>query len=244
MNKKQLYFPKRLPEPKLMGKIELDVFEKISKDSYKRWMIPFVDDALNKSNLIEGTILDIGCGPGLLSKEFAARSSKFFIIGIDISLYAIKQARKNCRGLKNVKFRIENVNHLSFLDKSFDLVICKDSLHHFLNPLHAIQEMSRVVKPGGIIYIQDLRRDVPLYLLKRVIPPDTVFKKLLYYSTRAAYTKNEFQKFVIQIKNCNTIIKTRKITKVLQKKYNKIGIKLQALREAFQSRYVAIIKKT
>ena len=41
-------FPKRIPEPKEMGKEEMKVFEKMSSDNYQRWMIPFVDDALSE----------------------------------------------------------------------------------------------------------------------------------------------------------------------------------------------------
>ena len=41
-------FPKRVSEPKEMGKEDMKVFEKMSLDNYQRWMIPFVDDALSK----------------------------------------------------------------------------------------------------------------------------------------------------------------------------------------------------
>jgi ubiquinone/menaquinone biosynthesis C-methylase UbiE len=240
-----MFFQKRIAEPKMMEKIELDVFEHASKQSFKRWMVPLVDDAFQKSGIENGIILDAGCGPGLLTKELAERSEKNKIVGIDISPYAIKQAKKNCASLKNASFEVATIHKLPFTKNFFDLVVCKDSLHQFpTNPRGALTEMVRVLKPGGMIYIYDLRRDVPWYLLKRVIPPETVFKKLLYYSARAAYTKKEVGGFLKKARVENIRIATKKITPLMDKKYSKMGIEHQQLKEAFQSRYIATaIKK-
>ena len=48
MTAKKPTFPKRIPEPKEMGREEMKVFEKMSSVNYRRWMIPFVDDALSR----------------------------------------------------------------------------------------------------------------------------------------------------------------------------------------------------
>lgn len=51
---KKVVFKKRVPEPKEMGEEEMRAFEKMSADSYQRWMIPLVDDALSKIQVKNG----------------------------------------------------------------------------------------------------------------------------------------------------------------------------------------------
>lgn len=243
-NPKKLFFPKRIAEPKAMGKIELDVFEKISKKNYKRWNLPFTDFIFKTTDIKNGKILDAGCGPGLLVKTIAKRSKRFQVTGLDVSEYAISQAKKNCQKLKNVDFKIGSVYKIPFSDNSFDIIVCKDSFHQFpRNPVKALEEMLRVVKKGGLIYINDLKRDVPSYLLNRVIPPDNTFKKLLYYSARAAYTKSEMKRIIRKARGKCIRINTRKITRNMARFYQQNNINVSALRESFQSRYVAVIKK-
>lgn len=238
-----MYFPKRIPEPKEMGDSEFKVFEQESKKSYSRWMLPLADDALNKAEFKEGKILDVGCGPGLLLKELAQRSKKFQVIGVDMSPYAIGQARKNCKGLNNVVLKIASASSMPFDDESFDLIICKDSIHHFNNLGKVLSEINRVAKPGSVIYLQDLRRDLPWRLLKTAVGLKDPFQKLQYYSARAAYTKKELSDILKKLHIRKYKIKTRQVTQNLKNKYNKLGINIDQLRASFQSRYVAVIKK-
>ncbi len=225
-----------------MEEIEMRVFEDLSLQNYKRWIIPFVDEVLEYTKLKKGKILDIGAGPGLVVKEFASRSHHFEVIGIDISPKAIQLAKKNCDGLGNVRFLVADVYQLPFPERSFDVVVCKDSLHHFDNLRKALKEMLRVLKKDGFLYLQDLRRDLPKYLLERSVPPDTILKKLQFYSTRAAYTKQELEKTLRELHIHNPQIRTRKVTDQLKKKYKESGIDFVQLKEGFQARYIAIIK--
>ena len=103
--------------------------------------------------------------------------------------------------------------------------------------------MFRVIKPTGMIYVQDLKRDLPWYLLKMAIPPDTPFKKLQYYSARASYTKKEVAGVLKKLGVKKYFIQTRKITDKLGSRYQKIGINLLQLKAAFQSRFVAVFYK-
>lgn len=226
-----------------MEEIEMKAFEELSLGNYKRWMVPLVDDVLQRANIKKGTIADIGCGPGLLSKELASRSRDLRVVGIDVSPVALRLARKNCKGLSNVSFKIGDVNKLPFKDRMFDIVICKDSFHHFGNPHHALCEMLRITKPNGMIYLQDLRRDLPYYLLKRAIPRETVIQKLQYYSTRASYTKNEVKKFFSKAPVRSFIVRTRQISDEVKRKYTKLGIDTNQLKESFQARYIALAIK-
>ncbi len=238
-----MFFPHRMPEPKIMEQVELDAFGEASAVNYKRWLIPLVDEALEKANLQKGKVLDIGCGPGLLTKEVASRSQEFHVSCVDISPYAIELAKKNCKNLRNISFKIGSVDNLPFADNGFDLVLCKDSFHEFPHPKQALKEILRVVKPNGLLYLQDLRRDLPMYLLSRSIPPDTVFKKLQYYSTRASYTKDEVRNMCEGLKFKHVSIRTRKLTKFLRRRYEVQGINIEELRASFQARYVLMVKK-
>ncbi len=100
-----MYFTKRIPEPQQMGSLEFDVFENESKKSYKRWMLPLVDDAMEVVKIKSGKILDVACGPGLLAKEFALRYNEFQIFGIASSSVALKMTQRNCYGLNNIIFQ-------------------------------------------------------------------------------------------------------------------------------------------
>ncbi|MEO8065560.1 MAG: class I SAM-dependent methyltransferase [Candidatus Doudnabacteria bacterium] len=241
--KNKLFFPKRIPEPTAMGKIESEVFEKMSKENYQRWILPLVDDLERFMDNKNRTILDIGSGPGLLVKEIAIRFKQSKVIGLDNSAVAVKLARKNCIKQRNVSFVVGDATKLQFKSQSFDLVVCKDTLHHFPKVKTCIKEMLRVLKDGGTLYIQDLRRDLPHYLLKQAMPPDTVMKKLQYYSARAAYTKDELKKILKELGVRKLNIQTKKVTPQMAKKYRKLNVDLTRLKQSFITRYVATIKK-
>lgn len=225
-----------------MKKIELEAFEKLTRANYNRWLIPLADDLLLKARIKKGQILDVACGPGLLTKELAKRSKKFLVHGIDNSRYAVKLAQANCQGLQNAILTTDDVYNLHFPENKFDVVVCKDSLHHFDNPRLALLEMLRVLKPNGLLYLQDLKRDLPYYLLKRAIPPDDVIKKLQYYSARASYTKFEMENILKKLKIKNILIRTRKITDPIRKRYKKT-LDINSLKESFQARYTAVLIK-
>jgi ubiquinone/menaquinone biosynthesis C-methylase UbiE len=245
-NKVKLFFKKRIPEPKKMGINEHKEFEKLSMINYKKWMIPLVDNLLDfaKTKIDLNSkikILDLACGPGLLTKELASRLPHALVIGVDNNKFALRLARKNCSNFKNVKFLLGNAQNLSFEDNYFDIVVCKDSLHQFKNATKALKEMFRVTKQGGLIYIQDLRKDVPYYLLKMIIPPNTLVKKLIYYSARAAYLPSEIKKILKKIGIKNYHIFIRRLTKEVKRKYKDLNLK--DLKNTFRSRYILVITK-
>jgi ubiquinone/menaquinone biosynthesis C-methylase UbiE len=259
--KTKIFFKKRIHEPPLMEKVEYDEFNKASFLNYNRWFVFLVDDLIywmekliyknKKDNIENGPIkfLDVGCGPGYLLVELSKNFKNAEIIGVDYSDYVLKIAKKNvhkmCPNKKNIKLIKADVHKLPFQNGYFDVVICKDSLHHFKNAKVAIGEMIRVTKPGGIVYIQDLRRDLPFYLLKMAIPPDTTFKKLQYYSARAAYTKDEIKKILKKFfdKKIRFFIKTRKLNKMLVEKCKELSVKPIELKYSFQSRFILVIHK-
>jgi len=238
------YFLRRISEPKTMEAVEMKAFEDLSVQNYKRWFIPLVDHALEWARLSgRKMILDVACGPGFLVRELASRSPSFRVTGIDTSKYGIRLARKNSEGFTNTQFLVGSVYQLPFPSESFDLVMCKDSFHHFNNPCRALAEMWRVLKPLGTLYLHDLRRDLPRYLLQRATPRRTVIQKLQFYSTRASYTKSEVRAFFWSLKIRPRAVATRVVTSTIKKRYKRLGIDHHQLKEGFQARFFAVAQR-
>ena len=97
----------------------------------------------------EGRVLDVGCAYGFMLERFPDVFEKF---GIDISDYAIREARKRLPG---VTFKIGNVeDELPFPEASFDIVICNDVIEHLENPDGALKNISKVLDRDGILFIK------------------------------------------------------------------------------------------
>lgn len=107
-------------------------------------------------------VLDVGCGTGELTrvaKRAAGETGSVF--GIDASPEMIDVAREKATHEKlNIEFRLEPIEHLSFADNSFDVVLSSLMMHHLPAELKraGLQEIYRVLKPGGRIVIVDLKR--------------------------------------------------------------------------------------
>lgn len=103
------------------------------------------------------TILDIGCGPGSITVDFAPLVPEGSVIGGDSVAEVLQQASTlaESRNLKNITFQTIDANHLSFPDDSFDIVFCHQLLQHVKDPVGVLKEMRRVAKPGGIIAARD-----------------------------------------------------------------------------------------
>ncbi len=117
-----------------------------------------------------GEAADLGCGPGQLVIELAWRSPGLHVTGIDLSEEMLVQGQDNARraGLADrVSFRRGDAQQIPFPDASLDLVVSTLSLHHWSDPVAVLDEIARVLRPGGSFLIFDLRRDMaaPVWLL-------------------------------------------------------------------------------
>jgi ubiquinone/menaquinone biosynthesis C-methylase UbiE len=106
-----------------------------------------------------GKVLEIAPGPGYFCIELA-RLGNYQITGLDISKSYVEIARKNAAeaGLK-IDFREGNASAMPFEDNTFDFTFCQAAFKNFSEPVKAITEMYRVLCPGGLSVIADLRRD-------------------------------------------------------------------------------------
>ncbi len=102
-------------------------------------------------------LLDIGTGPGFMLFEIADLSDDLELVGIDLSEKLINFAKSESekRGYGDIQFEIGNANHLDFEDNVCDFVISSGVLHSLKNPIEAIKEWLRVLKPGHDLWIYD-----------------------------------------------------------------------------------------
>ncbi len=97
-------------------------------------------------------LLDVGCGTGYLLNLLSDKKEAEYH-GLDLSEGMLKQARaKNIRGTTLVKGRSDE---LPYEDNYFDVVTCIQSFHHYPDSDKAMQEVYRVLKPGGIYILSD-----------------------------------------------------------------------------------------
>lgn len=104
--------------------------------------------------------LDIGCGTGW-AVGYAANlvGGDGEAYGIDIAPKMIERAKVNARELKNVRFFQADAAALPFEDNLFDVIICTNSFHHYVNPGKVLDEVYRVLKKGGRLFILDFTAD-------------------------------------------------------------------------------------
>jgi ubiquinone/menaquinone biosynthesis C-methylase UbiE len=119
-------------------------------------------DRLAKDTPANSHILEVAPGPGYLSIELAKRG-RYEIKGLDISKSFVEIAKGNAqKELVKVDFRQGNASAMPFDENTFDLVVCRAAFKNFSQPVEAINEMYRVLKPGGRAIIIDLRKDASL----------------------------------------------------------------------------------
>jgi ubiquinone/menaquinone biosynthesis C-methylase UbiE len=101
-------------------------------------------------------VLDVGCGAGSITVGFAPAVSPGEVVGIEIDEGQVDLGsnRATQMGLHNVRFEPGDVHSLPYPDASFDAAFAHAVIEHVDRPQHAVEEMLRVVKPGGFIGIR------------------------------------------------------------------------------------------
>ncbi|MGE3537540.1 MAG: class I SAM-dependent methyltransferase [Candidatus Tectimicrobiota bacterium] len=103
----------------------------------------------------DDTLLDVGCGGGLVVCAFAEVVRH--ATGIDLTPAMLAHARSLAasKGLQNVTWQQGDVLPLPYPDAAFTIVTARYTFHHFLDPLSVLQEMRRVCAPGGRVLVVD-----------------------------------------------------------------------------------------
>ena len=159
-----------------------------------------------------GKLLEIGPGPGYVGLELIKKSPLATLTGFEISENMIKMANKNAKEyhLENkVTYVKGNCSDIPFPNETFDGVFSNGSLHEWENPIKAINEIFRVLKPGASFCITDMRRDANIFL-KWFIYCTTKPKEIrpgFITSYNAAYIKEELEELL-----CKTNVKDFSVT--------------------------------
>jgi ubiquinone/menaquinone biosynthesis C-methylase UbiE len=152
------------------------------------------------------SVLEVAPGPGYFSIELA-RLGSYSITGLDISHTFVEMGRKKAADVGvHVDFRQGNVSSMPFPNDTFDFLLCRAAFKNFGHPVRALEEMRRVLKPGGHGMIIDLRKDASpesinhavnamgLSTLNRVVTKLTFRLMLL----KRAYTREQFEQLLAQ----------------------------------------------
>jgi ubiquinone/menaquinone biosynthesis C-methylase UbiE len=139
-----------------------------------------------------GSILEVAPGPGYLAIEMA-KLGDYRITGLDISQSFVRIAGENAREARvKIDFRHGDAAHMPFPDNSFDFVVCTAAFKNFTDPVGAINEIYRVLKPGGKASIFDLRKDAS----KEAVDAEVNAMKLSWLNT--LFTKFTFRSILLK----------------------------------------------
>ena len=115
-----------------------------------------------------GAVLEVAPGPGFLSIELAKRG--FDVRAVDISNTFVDLARRNAAAADvTVRFELGNASALPIPDASQDFVVCRAAFKNFAEPVEALREMRRVLRPGGTVLLIDMRRDASVAEIGRYV---------------------------------------------------------------------------
>ena len=157
---------KRIPEREfgITGDVEPRDYDEMLRYCRDHGWIPI--DRIVKA-IPRGHALECGPGPGYIGLEWLKRTASTQLVGYDISPDMLAIARENARKYGfdgRVQYVEGDVRRLPFADESFDAVFSNDSFHEWSHPVEAFNEIYRVLKPGGIYHVSDLRRDMSVLL--------------------------------------------------------------------------------
>jgi ubiquinone/menaquinone biosynthesis C-methylase UbiE len=113
------------------------------------------DAAIAKTHLPENAVVaDIGSGTGFVAAGLASKAAKVY--GFDASTEMLAVAARNLEKFPNVELKQASGDSIPLPDATLDGIFANMYLHHAPDPLTAIREMARLLKPGGALCITDL----------------------------------------------------------------------------------------
>jgi ubiquinone/menaquinone biosynthesis C-methylase UbiE len=173
---------------------------------------------VNAAGPAGSAVLEVAPGPGFLSIELA-RTGKYRVTGLDISKTFVEIAQANAREANvSIDFQQGNASDMPFANMQFDFIICTAAFKNFTQPVQAMIEMHRVLRPGGRALISDLRRDASRADVDQLVR-EMNQNRVNAFMTRSAfhmmllktaYTTDEIRRFAAQtpFRQCDIHINT------------------------------------
>lgn len=154
----------------------------------------------------DADVLEVAPGPGYFAIELA-KLGGYRVTGLDISETFVQIAqRKAAEAQMQVDFRRGNASGMPFQRESFDFVFCRAAFKNFSQPVAALREMYRVLKPGGRAVIIDLRKDASLEDIAQAVDEmklgavNAFLTRLTFrfMLLKRAYTKQDFERMLAE----------------------------------------------
>ena len=151
-----------------------DLFENVyNRKVYKGTGIK-VAEFIDKND----SVLECACGTGAITEEIAKKCRQ--VLATDFAEGMLKRASKKCRKYGNVSFRQEDITDIKCEDESFDKVVAGNVIHLLPEPEKALNELLRVVRPGGKVIIPtyiNMARDSSGFAVKFIEKLGAEFKR-------------------------------------------------------------------
>ena len=151
-------------------------------------------------------VLEVAPGPGYFCIELAKLGS-YAITGMDLSRTFVKMAAEKAEqaGVR-VEFKEGSASNMPFPKNSFDFLLCRAAFKNFADPVGALREMCRVLRPGGRAVLIDLSRDARPDDVSRAVDKmglttvNRLLTKMAFRTMliRSAYTRAEFEQMLAQ----------------------------------------------
>ncbi len=156
-------------------------------------------DSVWRSELLEelkgkrkATVLEVATGTGTTAIMLARRFPNYSIVGLDFDENALKIARERSKGIKNLSYLNGNAEELTLGNNTFDFVLSTFSLWAFGNLGRALEEMHRVLKPGGKLVLLDMNR-INMRLLRRLI---NLYSNIVILPTMNAEMRKNVEQYI------------------------------------------------
>lgn len=131
--------------------------EQNASEAYERYLVPpifapWADRLLETTDMNEGDrVLDVACGTGIVARRAASRvGPRGSVAGVDINQGMLAVAEETAADIQpSIEWREGDATDLPFPDDEFDVVCCQQALQFFDDPVAGVEEMRRVLTPGG-----------------------------------------------------------------------------------------------
>ncbi len=154
-----------------------------------------------------GDVLDVGTGTALIPVELCKRHPFCRVMATDMAVNMLNLAVYNIE-LAGIRHRVtltqSDAKEMIFRDGMFDVVMSNSIIHHLPEPIEALREMVRVLRPGGILFVRDLMRPHDLATLEQLVETYTgneseLSQKLFSDSLHAALSLDEIGELAQQV---------------------------------------------
>ena len=202
---------KRILEPEVMDSCEDS--EAYDTMNHTEVNIAFVERVV-ELGASDGRLLDVGTGPAEIPIMLAQKLPTIEVVGIDLSVNMLELGDWHLAeaGLtERIKLAEADAKELPYPSQFFDGVISNSIIHHIPDPLPVFREVSRVIRPEGLILIRDLIRpktsETALGFVERYADGATPYQKKLFYdSFLAAFIIPEVADMLAQVNLPGTVV--------------------------------------